>query len=38
MKQLQEPRYILIRRIDVDLRQLEQDEVLSVTPGIYYPF
>jgi hypothetical protein len=33
MKQLQQPRYILIRRIDVDLRQLDEDEVLSVTPG-----
>jgi hypothetical protein len=33
MKQLQQPRYLLIRRIDVDLRQLDEDEVLSVTPG-----
>lgn len=34
MKQLQQPRYVLIRRIDVDLRQLDEQELLSAAPGM----
>jgi len=33
MKQLQNPRYIFIRRTDVDLRQLDECEVLAAAPG-----
>jgi nucleoside phosphorylase len=34
MKQLQQPRYVLIRRTDCDLRQLDEQELLSATPGM----
>lgn len=33
MKQLQNPRYVLINRTDVDLRQLDDSELLAATPG-----
>jgi len=34
MKQLQNARYLLIQRTDVDLRQLDDSE-LNATPGDY---
>ena len=33
MKQLQNPRYVLIQRTDVDLRQLDECELLAAAPG-----
>jgi len=33
MKQLQNPRYMLIQRADVDLRQLDDSELLTAAPG-----
>ena len=33
MKQLQNARYVLIQRTDVDLRQLDECELLAAAPG-----
>jgi len=33
MKQLQNPHYVLIQRTDVDLRQLDDSELLTAAPG-----
>jgi len=33
MKQLQNPHYVLIQRTDVDLRQLDECELLAAAPG-----
>jgi len=33
MKQLQNARYVLIQRTDVDLRQLDQSELAAAAPG-----
>jgi len=33
MKQIQNPHYILIQRTDVDLRQLDECELLAAAPG-----
>jgi len=36
MKQLQNARYVLIQRTDVDLRQLDQSELAAAAPGSHH--